>query len=218
MILPFDDDQLWDIISCKESIEKPYIIEVKQSYSNLKDALLTYIANIDIPVEFDFTDCSYDERLAVFKQWLDLKKIVYNQQMVNTLLHILFNCKKIENDYPSIFSESEIVNLVESNIEYWKLHVNFLESTLLYYVYGLNNLHDQIDITQYPELCVDISTNIVNVFYDVGFAGFYSSIVSDQLKWFKKQFENPVFNYDNLAKYIFNENNIIFGYALTLEK
>lgn len=210
IILPFDDDQLWDIISNQESPNKQYCIDYENSYSNLGDSLLYYCSNLDLDCYFDVEGCSTEFKFSLIDQYLNIRKLCTNKQLAAAIASIFLRAKNIAYIQQSILTNDEVDQYINTHVDQIDRSITFLDSLLVYMIFQNKSLHNLIDYSKLPQNNdKQIPINLINVCAIPEFACFYSVIDYNRLMWFEYQFKNPIYDNKDLSAYIFNEDNII---------
>lgn len=102
-------------------------------------ALFVYLRNTGYKVEFDFNSMSYEEKVALLKEYLHTK-IDYNIPILNTTwLSVLYACmgQKIEG-MESILNDLELITMQSAEFDYIKQIWQFLISLPLYVIKRLD--------------------------------------------------------------------------------
>lgn len=212
VILPFDDDTLWNIIKDKQT-NTVYTVDFVASYANLKDSLLYYISNLQLDCVFDFTDATYDQKAQLIEQYINLIKICTNKQLAITLASICLRCKDLAYLDQSILTEDETDRFINDHVDQIDKIIKFADSVVLYIIYQLPQLHHLVDIDKVPHVDdKSIPLNVVNMFDIVEFACYYSVLNNDNLAWYDHQFTNPIYDNKDLSSYVFVPNNLVVAY------
>ena len=137
MILPLSEETVFDLIMDEAALKQPVTIEAAQSLANLGDTLMIYISNVGFNCELDYQRCSYEQRVQIFEQWLNLQRIFYIESLTHALVQILFLNKNMACETRSLFSNEEALQYINEHKEFVDKLDKFVSSCLLYMTYQL---------------------------------------------------------------------------------
>ncbi len=216
--LPFSQEKLFEIFENLELKKLQEHVHVKSSLANLGDKLLTYISNLELDCDFDFKDCTYEEKAQVLEQYANCNSCVKIQSLIDAYLHILATIKNIDG-YVSILSNDEAKTFVETHVELCDRLHTFFDSSILWYC---DRLKDQDRIADYPAQtypCIEdkkyIFLSVVYLLSEPSSVMLYSSIDQDRIRYFTYQLNEPMFEGKYLANYLYTENNVFGAMVLT---
>ncbi len=209
--VPLTVDQIKEFFVDKNML---YLVDYKNSELS-QDVFLTYLANLDLPYEIDFTGCSMDEIEQIFVSYMTSKGVSYSNSLTLNLAQIILEHRGVDTTEifdDSLFSKQQIDQFIARNTEMLNRWEQFLESTLLYAQFIIAGFEGQQErIKAEYEVVEDedfVGTNIVNLFQVPYFLElFYAAPFKHELKYYKYQFENNMFKGNTLGTYFVNENN-----------
>ena len=209
-ILPFDTETVWEILQSKEP--QFFEIDLKASYDNMGDKLVIYMANLNLQGQFRSSHLTTEQKFDIFNQWLSLKKLYNCTIFRHTLIHILFARKGLGLYSYSLFTDTEAEQYINENSEAVTRWLNFVQSSMLYISYQLK-LQGLVkdDFSDYEVIddrnCIPL--NLVHVFEEDVHCALFENVEPKDLKFYKPQFENPMFGGQYLQPFIYNPNNFI---------
>lgn len=164
------------------------------------EQLLTFISNIDIPIDLKFSD---DSVFDIVEEYLKFTSIVSVPSLERLVLQILMHMKGIENnDKLQVFADrySELLN-------HW---LDRIESMAVYNIYTIQQL--RTDITEQFEEDDTADLTGINFIKMLNYVDWYllTNDVRHQPKIYTKYFNDYMFKGDNLFKYWATENNMLY--------
>jgi hypothetical protein len=211
--VPLSVDQIKEFFTNKDLL---YLVNYKNS--DLKGVVfLTYLSNLDLPAEINFTGSSYEEKEALFKIYMETRNILSSETL-------RLNTARILLEYRNIATKDMYMNPCFDDAEVKKFHSNhselldkweqFVESTTIYAQSTVEPLTDAIKIEDTIEAVEDqqfIGANVVNLF---SIPSFYETFLTvpfrKDLKYFKHQFEDYMFRGKNFFSYFNCEENLVY--------
>lgn len=123
-------------------------------------AMFVYLRNTGYNVQFDFIEMTYEQKVALLKEYLDTK-IDYNIPELNTTwLSILYACLGIRiNGMVSILNDLELITMQSAEFEYIKKIWQFLLSCPLFLIKRLDVQYEST-----AEKTEEVP-NLVNMYY-----------------------------------------------------
>lgn len=212
VILPFDNNVVWEILQSEDPKDKTFNINIKQSLENLKDKLLIYVSNLDLIIDFKKDELNYDQKVELFDQYLNLIKIYDIDQLVQTLMHVICISRNIEIKCNSIFTNNEVKQYIRDHKQLIDNINIFIDSTLVYYAYQLS-LVNKIDKQSFEKFEVIndhkfVPLNVVNIFKYQQTLVLYERSKDENMRYLKCQFEQPMFGGEYLQKWLYTNNNL----------
>jgi len=180
-----------------------FVINYKDS--TLKGTkLLTYLSNLDIPSDINFTGCSTDECLDMLKDYLNTAMIVNISTLENATINILHQTKNLMPVKDKEF--------IEQNKEILDKWVSKLESLSLYNMHIVKDetfkeFVDSFEVNESKEL---IGINFISLLKHKSFYSFYRNTEQKNLKFYSHYFNDYMFKGKNMYSYWANENNPLF--------
>jgi hypothetical protein len=181
-----------------------YVINYKESKIQGKK-LLTYLSNLEIPCDIDFTGCSEEEFFEILKEYFETHLLVEINQLETAAISCLLAKKKI--------IESEILSkFIEDNFDLLSQWESRLDSLTLYNLWTLNSDELKEWVESHPTDNADTSNyvNFVNVLKHEDFYQYYNNIDVSNLKNYKYIFNEYCFKGKNLYNYWSVKENPMF--------
>lgn len=211
-ILPFDNNVVWGILQSEDPKDKTFNINIKQSLENLKDKLLIYVSNLDLIIDFKKDELNYDQKVELFDQYLNLIKIYDIDQLVQTLMHVICISRNIEIKCNSIFNDNEANQYIQEHRQLIDRINIFIDSTLVYYAYQLSLIDkinkDSINKFEVIDDLKFVPLNVVNIFKYQQTLVLYERSKDENMRYLKRQFEQPMFGGEYLQKWLYTNNNL----------
>ncbi len=216
--LPLGVEQLKEFI---ENKELKYLVNYKNS--ELKGTVLfNYVSNLDLPVEFEFTDCSYEEKEEMILAYMGTRNIVGSKSLAINMANIILTYREVDTNgmlINPLFSKVEVNRFIEKNIEVLKRWELFLESTIIYAHQCIRKKPvDSVEecVYQHKYEVIDdiryVGLNIVNLFAVPAFMElFFTAPFRNEPKYFQVQFNDYMYKGKNLYSYYLNEENTVFS-------
>lgn len=177
-----------------------YIIDYKNS--TLKGSkLLTYLSNLDIPCDIDFTDAADVDAMVL--EYFKSPMIVNIQTLENLAIQYLMEFK---------FAVEEQSQFVKDNKDILQQWADKLDSLTIYNMYTVNDEKFKSFATDFPidETDEVSGINFVSLLKNPDFYEFYSLIDYSRLKFYSHYFNDYMFKGKNLYSFWANENNPMF--------
>jgi hypothetical protein len=181
-----------------------FVIDYKNS-SLQGNKLITYLSNLDIPADIDFTECSDDEFFEMIQHYL----------VSQTICNIGF----LEKSVIAILKEKTGL----SNTEFFKDFILKNSAVLdewLCKIYSLSLFNMYIiDVPEYKQFVTDhpldatdslVGVNFVSLLKHEELYELYQTIETSKMKYYKTYFDEYIFKGKNLYSYWANENNPMF--------
>ena len=180
-----------------------FVINYKDS--SLKGTkLLTYLSNLDIPSDIDFSGCSSDECYDMIKEYLHSSMIVNVHTLESSVINILHQAKQLVP-----LQDKEFIEQNKDILNKW---ISKLESLSLY------NMHIISD-DMFKEFVSSFETddsselegvNFISLLKHQNFYSFYNNTYKNSLKFYTHYFNDYMFKGKNMYSYWANENNPLF--------
>lgn len=211
-----------DMESLKEGFENPDIaFLIEYDKSKLKGGnLLTYLANLDVRCDVIVSqEIPKEERFELMRAYMEQRLIVKAQSLAIAAATILTAIKNIGDFYQVIespmFTRDEIIEFIEANtvlVNKWRI---FMDSMIVYAL-SINKKYVEAfgdPRYQYPAVDDDkaIGNNFVNLFSISYFMELYYSKLGGQYFYFVKQFDEYMFERNNLFHWFMVESNPLPG-------
>jgi hypothetical protein len=178
-----------------------YIIDY--SASTIKGAkLLTYLSNLDLPCDIEFTDEA--DKLELLKEYFNSPLLVKIGSLEKLALDVLFQAKGMQ--------DNNLATFIEENREIVVQWLNILDSLTLFNMYSINNEEMKDYARSFPVDETDSTRgiNFVSLLDHEEFYALYQIISTDSLKFYKTYFDSYMFKGKNLYHYWANKNNPLF--------
>lgn len=168
-----------------------YVIDYQQSKLQ-ENKLLTYISNLDLPIDIKF-DPKSPEGLELIKNYMSTQAVVDVPSLEIAVLDILFDYRFKEEITPFVAENKELIDL-------W---CRILDSLTLY---NMGIVEDE-ELSKFPQqfpeenISPNASLNFVNLLKYPGFYVFYEKIDKSHLTFFKNLFEEYIYKGKSLYEY-----------------
>jgi len=179
-----------------------YVINYKDSA--LKGAkLLTYLSNLDIPCDIDFTGTADEEFSAMISEYLKAKVLVNIRSLETITMHLMFQRKGL--------TKLIDVDLVENNLDILASWNNKIDSLIVYNMSTVKGVFENT-VAEYP---VDDARelegiNFVSLLKNPDLYQTYDLIDNRTLKNYTSYFNDYMFKGRNMYSFWANENNPVF--------
>lgn len=181
-----------------------FIIDYKNS-SLQGNKLLTYLSNLDIPADIDFTDCTDDEFFTIAQDYFNSQIICQSPFLEKMAIAVLKEKTGISN---TVFFK----DFIESNNDILDQWLSKIYSLPLFNMYTIDDPEFQKFVTDHETDTTNslIGVNFVSLLKHQEFYELYQTIDSSRVKFYKTYFEEYMFKGNNLYSYWANENNPMF--------
>jgi hypothetical protein len=198
---PISIEELKQYFTDKECF---FVIDYKNSKLKGKK-LLTYLSNLEIPSDINFIGTTEEEFGELFKEYLNLEMI----GNIPTLEKITIDVLK---EYKGLTDTKIFEKLIQQNSDNWKSWVSKLDSLTLFNMYSIDNeeFKNFVESHTLDETNCLKGVNFVSLLKHETFYNLYEKIDKQDLKFYKKYFEDYMFKGKNLYSYWANENNPMF--------
>lgn len=175
-----------------------FVVDMKDNTLS-NDKVLTYLSNLNVPCDIINPD------LELLKEYLNSKSLVNIPTLERLAIDVLFTYKKLQ-------SVEEYNQFIDENIDILKKWEGILDSLVLYNVYTLNLEETTEHVESHPVDETDDLTgvNFLSLLKNEDFYYYYNAANPDNLKFYKKYFNDYMFKGSNLFEYWANENNPMF--------
>jgi hypothetical protein len=181
-----------------------YLISYKDSSLRGKN-LLTYLSNLDIPSDINFSGTSEEDIKSLFDDYIRLEIICNIPSLEKIMIEVIKQRKEIgkENFFRKFIKDNEDM------IDLW---ISKLDSLTLYNLYVVDNEEFKNFVSSHPIDETDslIGINFVSLLKHIEFYDTYQVIEKSSLKFYKKYFEDYMFKGKNMFDFWANENNMMF--------
>lgn len=210
VILPFDDDIVWEMIDEDKINNTTYTVNVKQSYDNLKNAFLYYISNLGLDVEFDWSNCDYETKSTILKDYLGLNRVYEQHELLITVGSLLMLYKQLGYDHNSFLTIDQAEQFINDNPMLIDRCASFVDSLMLYVGYQLKQSHEFVDISKYQSVkdntipfCLPALLTLPN------FGAYYSIVNPNRFTWYEIQFTQPIYGGRTIDKYVLDKHSAL---------
>ena len=190
----------------KYFIDKDTFFIIDYKNSALKGSkLLTYLSNLDIPADIDFTECSDDEFFEMVEQYLNSQTICNIGFLEKAVIAILKEKAELSNT--EFFENFILKNSVI--LDEW---LSKIYSLSLFNMYVIDVPEYKKFVDDYPLDTTDslVGVNFVSLLKHEELYDLYQSIETSKMKYYKTYFDEYIFKGKNLYSYWANENNPMF--------
>lgn len=180
------------------------------------ESFLWYIYNFGIKCDISFENIKPDDIKELLTTYINLgvKDIDFDiPSLRDTFLKIIFTKKGIKNHIVSLLADIDIQNYIEEHDELLNNSIIFLDSIFLAILQQFN-LSD-IDYSDYEIIDgedTSVPHNIITLLHNPLFFDNFSKVGT--IKYYKRYFEDPIYDNYNIAYYLMNENNFISQFLL----
>lgn len=178
---------------------------IKYNDSKLKGSkLLTYLSNLDIPADIDFTDCLEEDKLSLLKDYMESITIV----SINSLE---FLAMQVIEEAKGLFDHG-FKSFIDSNTELIDLWLSRIDSLTLYNMHTINSVETKEFVQSFEKADNDDNRgiNYVSLLKHFVFYSLYAKIDESKLKYYEKHFNEYMFKGKNLYSYWANDKNTLF--------
>ena len=194
--------------------DKSQLFWVDYKKSPLKgNVFLTYIANLGLNVEFDFTSLASSDKIEFIAQYMESRHIIKCDTLSIATMQLLMHYRGFNPEQDIIqhfFYPEELDECCKANEKQIKTWVHFLDSSLIYLFTVYEDLEKELNIKESFERVDDhryVGLNIVNLFRTEGFFEIYFALPVERISYFVRQFEEYMFNGQNLFAYFNSDEN-----------
>lgn len=193
--LPIPIEDLKKYFQDKETY---FVVDLKNSELP-NDKIFTYLSNLNVPC--DIINPDFD----LLKEYFNTKSLVDIPTLEKMAINVLFTFKglqQVEEHKEFIGNNKEILSKWES----------VLDSLVLYNVYTLQLEETSAHVESYPLDDTDDITgiNFLGLLKHEDFFYYFNGAKQENVKFYKKYFNDYMFKGDNLFTYWANENNPMF--------
>lgn len=181
-----------------------YIVNYKNS--KLKGTkILTYFSNLELPMDISFEDIEEKEFFELLKEYLHTEMVCNIKSLEKITIDCLLHYKKIKTN--SFFD-----NFCEENQDILNEWVKKLDSLTLFNLYSIGSETFSEFAQSHP---VDDNSslegiNFVSLLKHEEMYELYDVIEKDNLRFYKKYFDEYMFKGKNMFHFWANENNPLF--------
>jgi hypothetical protein len=181
-----------------------FIIDYKNSSLRGKK-LLTYLSNLDVPSDIDFTDCDDGEFFEILTEYFNLQTLCKVEFLEKTAIAVL-------KEKSEILNTRFFKTFIESNSEIIDGWLSKIYSLTLYNMYI-------VDIPEFKKFATDHTTDDTESLIGINFVSLlkhselydlYQKIDHGKIKFYKNYFNEYIFKGANLYSFWANENNPMF--------
>jgi hypothetical protein len=185
--------------------DKSILYVIDYDSSALKEQkLLTYLSNLDLPVDVDL-DVTKEDHLLLLKSYLETSSLV----KVPSLEIAAFDCLM---EFKQLSTSTNYSSFIESNRQTISEWATRLDSLTLYNMWCLNDdsIKEWVETFETDESDTTRCVNFVNLLKYENFYSYYQAETPLVLRNYKKLFNDYCFKGKNLFQYWSNENNPMF--------
>lgn len=181
-----------------------HIFEISYDNSTLQgDRFLTYFGNLEVPCNVLYSDEKRDELLS---SYFNATQLVSIESLEREAISVLLERR-------GLTLHKENTEFIKSNQQIIDQWARVLDSLSLYnmYIIQIEQFRDWV-ANAFPEDDTDsmVGVNFVNVLKYADFYSFYTRINKENLTYFSRYFNDPIFKGKSLFAYWANENNPMF--------
>lgn len=185
--------------------------------SQLKGALLlTYISNLDLPCEIDFSECTQEEILTLMKEYFQTKSMVSSILLKVTAAQIILISKNLDADFliqKPLLTKESCKRFINENFEMIERWNSVVSSSFYGCIAGLAGIEERFHLkTAFPQNTDSnyVGYNIMNLFTVTGFTEtFFSAPMNHSIQYYKPLFEECLFKGKSFLAYFNNDNNLL---------
>lgn len=189
------------------------------SYSNSKikgNMFLTYISNLDLPCEIDFSGACKEDRFELLKFYFETRNLNESNVLRYAASQVMLERKGFDTMpmfiHP-VFTREECAEFINTNREMIERWNTFISSTMIYMLTAFKEIEETYSFKNQFPLVEDphyIGSNVVQLFSVPGFLEqFFSKAADTEIFYFKSQFEEYMFRGKNLFHYFDNPENTL---------
>jgi len=181
-----------------EDKETYFVIDLKDS-TLTDDKILTYLSNINVPCDI------INPGLDLLKHYLHSKSLVNIPSLEKLTIEMLFTYKRLQK-------QEKFFDFIRENIDIIQKWESVLDSLVLYNVYTLQLEETTAHVESHPIDETDDTTgiNFLSLLKNEDFFYYYNAVSEENLRFYKKYFNDYMFRGNNLFSYWANENNPMF--------
>lgn len=186
--------------------DKTTFYVIKYADSKLKGSkLITYLSNLDLPVDIDLTESTTEDCYALIKDYMGSPMLVNIHSLEYFVMSILREAKGLSDIKLHKHFIEENKNLVDS----W---INKLDSLTLFNMYIVNTEETKKFAESFPKDETDDITgvNFISLLKHEDFYTLYNKVDKSNLKFYTKYFNEYMFKGKNLYSFWANKNNPMF--------
>lgn len=193
--LPIPIEDLKKYFQDKETY---FVVDLKNSELP-NDKIFTYLSNLNVPCDIINPDYDLLKEYFITKSLVDIPTL---EKMAISVSLTLKGLEQVEEHYEFINNNKEILNKWES----------ILDSLVLYNVYTLQLEETSAHVESYPLDDTDDITgiNFLGLLKHEDFFYYFNGAKQENVKFYKKYFNDYMFKGNNLFTYWANENNPMF--------
>jgi hypothetical protein len=190
----------------KYFVDKDTFFHIDYKSSSLKGKkLLTYLSNLEIPSDIDFTNCSDDEFFEVLQDYFLSEQICNIKFLERAAITVL-------KEKSGVADTDFFKKFIENNTDIIDQWLSKIYSLSLFNMYVVDVPEFKQFVSEYPLDTTDslVGVNFLSLLKHEDFCDLYQKIDQTQLKFYKTYFEEYMFKGKNLYSYWANENNPMF--------
>lgn len=193
--LPIPIEDLKKYFQDKETY---FVVDLKNSELP-NDKIFTYLSNLNVPC--DIINPNFD----LLKEYFITKSLVDIPTLEKLAINVLFTFKGLQQ----VEEHKEFINNNQEILSKWE---SVLDSLVLYNVYTLQLEETSAHVESYPLDDTDDITgiNFLGLLKHEDFFYYYNGAKQENVKFYKKYFNDYMFKGNNLFTYWANENNPMF--------
>jgi hypothetical protein len=190
----------------KYFVDKDTFFTIDYKNSSLKGKkLLTYLSNLDVPSDMDFTECADAEFFEILGDY-------FNSQTINQIEFLEKAAIAVLKEKTGISNTVIFKDFIAANTEILDKWLDKIYSLSLYSMYIIDEPEFKKFVSSHP---LDESDsldgiNFVSLLRHEEFYELYQTIDHSRVKFYKNYFNEYVFRGKNLYSYWANENNPMF--------
>ncbi|MFT6630569.1 MAG: hypothetical protein ACJAS4_000507 [Bacteriovoracaceae bacterium] len=211
--VPLTVDEIKEFFTNKEIL---YLVNYKES--ELKGVVfLTYLSNLDLPAEINFTGSSFEEKEELIRIYMETRNILSCETLRLNVAKVLLEYRGINTTdifVAPCFSDEEVIRFNANNSALLDKWEQFIESTTLYAQTTVPELEESCKLKENAIIVEDqmfIGANVVNMFSIQSFYELFLSVpYRKEIVYFKYQFEEYMFRGKNFFSFFNCDENLIY--------
>lgn len=179
---------------------------IKYSESKLRGSkLITYLSNLDLPVDIDLTDSDVDDCYDLLKHYMNSPMLVN----IHTLEYFVMSVLREAKNLSDVALHKHFIEENKDLINTW---INKLDSLTIFNMYIINSEDTKNFAESFPKDETDDITgvNFISLLKHEDFYTLYSKVDKSSLKFYTKYFNEYMFKGKNLYSFWANKNNPMF--------
>ena len=186
--------------------DKTTFYVINYADSKLKGSkLITYLSNLDLPVDIDLTGCDSEDCYLLLKDYMNSPMLVNIHSLEYFVMSVLSEAKGLSDNLMH-------KTFIEENKDLITTWINKLDSLTLFNMYIINSDETKKFAESFPKNDTDDITgvNFISLLKHEDFYTLYNKVDKSSLKFYTKYFNEYMFKGKNLYSFWANKNNPMF--------